>query len=90
MQGWFVIDFSQNTQRLKQSLFWKRLLLFVGNNVKERISKKLWLQQKKDRKILSDYNGTQTHSHLVCKQTLNHLAKLANLAKWLIARLRTK
>ena len=40
--------------------------------------------------ILSDYNGTQTHSHLVCKQTLNHLAKLANLAKWLIARLRTK
>ena len=25
-------------------------------------------------------NGIQTHNHLVCKQTLNHLAKLA---KWL-------
>ena len=51
MQGWFVIDFSQNTQRLKQSLFWKWLPLFVGNKVKERISKKLWLQENKDRKI---------------------------------------
>ena len=29
---------------------------------------------------LSDCNGTQTHHHLVHKQTLNHLAKLA---KWL-------
>ena len=25
----------------------------------------------------SDCNGTQTNNHLVCKQTLNHLAKLA-------------
>ena len=24
-----------------------------------------------------DCNGTQTHNHLVCKRTLNHLAKLA-------------
>ena len=23
-----------------------------------------------------DCNGTRTHNHLVCKQTLNHLAKL--------------
>ena len=29
---------------------------------------------------LSDSNGTRTHNHLVCKRTLNHLAKLA---KWL-------
>ena len=50
MRGSFVIDFSQNTQRLHQVLFWKRLLLFVGNTVKGRISKK-WLQENKARKI---------------------------------------
>ena len=32
---------------------------------------------------LSDSNGIRTHNHLVCKQTLNHLAK------WLSVRLRT-
>ena len=26
--------------------------------------------------ILSDCNGIQTHNHLVCKRTRNHLAKL--------------
>ena len=51
MWGLFVIDFSQNTQRLHHVLFWKRLLLFVGNTVKERISKKCWLQESKARKI---------------------------------------
>ena len=50
MWGLLVIDFSQNTQRLHQVLFWKRLLLFVGNTVKGRISKK-WLQENKARKI---------------------------------------
>ena len=40
MWGLFVIDFSQNTRTLHQVLFWKRLLLFVGNTVKGRISKK--------------------------------------------------
>ena len=29
---------------------------------------------------LSDCNGTRTRNHLICKRTLNHLAKLA---KWL-------
>ena len=47
MRGSFVIDFSQNTQRLHQVLFWKRLLLFVGNKVKGRISKKRWLHENK-------------------------------------------
>ena len=28
---------------------------------------------------LSDYNGTKTHNNVVCKRTLNHLAKTANL-----------
>ena len=38
----------------------------------------------------SDSNGIRTHNHLVRKQTLNHLTKmasLANLAKWLRVRL---
>ena len=34
-----------------------------------------------------DCNGTRTHSHLVGKQTLNHLA---SFAKWLSVCLRTK
>ena len=39
---------------------------------------------------ISDCNGTRTDNHLVLKQTLNHLTKLANLAKWLSFHLRTK
>ena len=39
---------------------------------------------------LSGSNGIRIHNHLVHKRTLNHLAKLANLAKWLIVNLRTK
>ena len=35
-------------------------------------------------------NWTRTHTHLVRKRTLNHLAKLASLAKWLSVRLRTR
>ena len=31
---------------------------------------------------LGDCNWTRTQNHLVHKQTLNHLAKLASLAKW--------
>ena len=37
--------------------------------------------------LLSDCNATQTHNYLVCKRTLNHLAKLA---KWLSVHLQTK
>ena len=32
-------------------------------------------------------NWIRTHNHLVHKRTLNHLAKLASLAKWLSVRL---
>ena len=35
----------------------------------------------------SNCNWTRTHDHLVHKRTLNHLAKLASLAKWLSVRL---
>ena len=35
----------------------------------------------------SDCNWTRTHNHLLHKRTLNHLAKLVSLAKWLSVRL---
>ena len=35
-------------------------------------------------------NGIGTHNHLVHKLTINHLAKLTSLTKWLNVRLRTK
>ena len=37
-----------------------------------------------------DCSEIQTHYHLVCKQTLNHLTKQVSLAKWLSANLWTK
>ena len=42
--------------------------------------------------VWSDCNWSRTysHNHLVHKQTLNHLAKLASLAKWLSICLWTK
>ena len=36
---------------------------------------------------VGDCNWTRTHNHLVHKRTLNQLAKLASLAKWLSVRL---
>ena len=30
------------------------------------------------KQLLSDYNGTRTHNHLVRKGTLDHLVKLVN------------
>ena len=39
---------------------------------------------------LGDSNWIRTHNQLVRKRILNHLAKLASLAKWLTVRLRTK
>ena len=40
--------------------------------------------------FLSDYNRTRNHNHLVCKQTLNHLVKLATLTKCFSVHLQTK
>ena len=40
-----------------------------------------------DKERFDDCNWTRTHNHLVHKRTLNHLAKLASLAKWLSVRL---
>ena len=71
MWGSFLIDFSQNTLRLHQVLFWKRLLLLVGNKVKRANLKKTMVARKQSTQnfpksnILSDCNGTRTHNHLV-------------------------
>ena len=40
--------------------------------------------------MLSESNGIQTYNQLVPKWTLNNLAKLASLTKWLSVRLQTK
>ena len=49
--------------------------------------KELLTRNRRDIWSLSDSNGIWTHNHLVHKQTLNHLAKLAS---WLSVHLRTK
>ena len=47
--------------------------------------KKLLARKRRDIWNLSDRNGIWTHNHLLCKRTLNHLAKLARLqTKWLL------
>ena len=59
--------------------------LYSCLNVKELLAqnrRKIW--------SLSDCNWTQTLNHLVCKRTLNHLAKQTSLVKWLSVCLRTK
>ena len=40
--------------------------------------------------LYDDSNRIQTHNHLVCKRTLNHLTKLTSLAKWLSVCLQIK
>ena len=52
-------------------------------------AKELLAQNRRHIWSLSDCNGNRTQNQLVRKQTLNHLAKLASLAKWLSVRLRT-
>ena len=59
--------------------------LYICPNVKEllaRSRREIW--------SLSDCNWTRSHIYLVHKRTLNHLAKLASLVKWLNVRLWTK
>ena len=59
--------------------------LYSYQNVKELLARsrhEIW--------SLSDCNWTRTRNHLVRKRTFPHLAKLAKLAKWLSAHLRTK
>ena len=59
--------------------------LSICLNVKE-----LLVQNRGDIRSLSDCNETRTHNHLVRNRTLNHLTKLASLAKCMSVRNRTK
>ena len=66
-------------------VFQSESTLYSCLNVKE-----LLARSRRDIWRLSDCNVTRTHNHLVCKRTVNHLAKLSSLDKWSSARLRTK
>ena len=64
---------------------WSDSILCKCLNIKERIAR-----NKCNILDLRDCNGIGTHNHLVCKQTLNLLAKLTFLPKWFTIGLRTK
>ena len=64
-------------------LIWKK----IDNSNNTRAYSKY---QKMTASNVCDCNWTQTHNHLVQKRILNHLDKLASLAKWLSICLRTK
>ena len=65
--------------------FQRESTLYSCLNVKE-----LLARGRREIRSLSDCNQTRTQKHLVRKRTLNHLAKLVLLGKWLSVRLRTK
>ena len=68
---------------MSHTSFSMNLHSIVCLNVKE-----LFAQSRRHILSLSDSNRIWTHNHLVCKQTLNHLAKLAKLrTKWLWVRI---
>ena len=51
--------------------------------------KELLARSRREIWSLRDWNWTRTHNQLVHERTLNHLSKLASLAKWLSVRLWT-
>ena len=65
--------------------FQSKSTLYSCLNVKE-----LLAQNRREIWSSNDCNCTRTHNHLLRKWTLNHLAKLASLVKWLSVRLQTK
>ena len=62
----------RTSQGLKRFLLWPGTIVPSLMQIPKRVS--------------VDCNGNRTHNHVVCKQTLNHLAKLA---KWLSCFVRT-
>ena len=64
-----------NQKKIKNQCFNNDLIYFTNYESDWLLSKIL--------KNLSDCNGIRTHNHLVHKQTLNHLAKLANYGVWI-------
>ena len=68
------------------------MLLSTQERISESIDKvfclifnKLLARYRRVIRNLSDSNGFRIHSHLVCKQTFNNFAKLANLSIWLLS-----
>ena len=69
---------------MNKCMIGKNLMIHKYFKKLERLSSKyLWL-------VPCDCNRTRTHNHLVRKQTLNRLSKLASFTKWLSVRLQTK
>ena len=65
--------------------FLSECTLYSCHNVK-----KLLARKRREIRSLIDYNRTRTNNYLVRKITLNHLTKLASLAKLLSVCLQTK
>ena len=55
----------------------EQIIVYIWLNVKE-----LRAQYRRYIFSLSDCNGARTHYYLVCKRTLNHLAKLTEWLSW--------
>ena len=67
-----------NPKYLKTSIFMSRTRFRVNPRYSCLNAKELLAWNRCDIWRLNDSNGIRTHSHLVCKRTLNHLAKLTN------------
>ena len=66
------VDFNVMDKKWQYNHFWSyECFIYV----------KIWFSFLSLFQKLSDGNGTQIRNHVVCKQTLNHLVKLASLAK---------
>ena len=68
----FIIEDQRQAKIYNQ--IWDKIRELINNvdGVKFRFSDYF-----RDHRVISDFNGTRTHNHLVRKRTLNHLAKLA-------------
>ena len=88
--SWYEIQFQQDPIVYSTAFGRKyyRLRVLVMSHTRFRVnlhSVVAWIlmiltQNRRDIWSLSDSNGIRTHNHLVCKRTLNHLAKPV---KWL-------
>ena len=75
-QSWVnTLKFNANRKSLFKTWQWSNSRTFG--------KRKIWAFCK-DHILLSDSNGIRTHTYLVPKQTLNHLAKLAMTITYMI------
>ena len=88
---WFLYDRGLSCERVKDTqmflLLWLYLIILPRTNFRANPHpnvcpnvKEIFARSRRHIWSLSDSNGIWTHRYLVCKRTLNHLAKLA---KWL-------